>query len=343
MSYCDIKSIGIPRALLWYKYGPFWQTFFELLGFKTVLSDPTDKDVFEEGERRSSDEVCLASKAYLGHVAQLVGNCDAIFVPNYDSCDVRAGFCTKYQSLPDMVSATFRDDHPRLLTLRVEAAMDQKRTRKAFIEFAMKELGATPRAALSSYRKAFAFQRAVDKKRANHQEETFRLLGTYKGLLEKDVSDTEEMPLTILLAGHPYVTHDEYISGDIVRAVESMGATVIYADESDHGAAFKRSFDFSETLPWVINRELVGSIMVNIDRIDGIILLSAFPCGPDSMFDDAVMRSFDEVPILNLMIDSQSGDAGVQTRIESFVDILRFQGKGSYLSGAVEEGADHVE
>lgn len=332
MSYCDIKTIGIPRALLWHKYGRHWQAFFELLGFKVIVSEPTDKAIFDEGERRSSDEVCLASKTYLGHVAQLIGKCDAIFVPNHDSCDVRAGFCTKYQSLPDMVAATFRDDHPRILTLRIERAMDHKRTRKAYMEFAKRELGASPKDAASAYRKSMAFLRALDKKAANHQEETFRLLSTYKNVLEKDESGVAEPPLAILLVGHPYVTHDDYIIGDIVRAIEDMGAVVIYADESDHAAAFKRSFEFSETLPWIINRELVGSILNNMDRIDGIVLLSAFPCGPDSMFDDAVMRRIKDVPILNLMIDSQSGEAGVQTRLESFIDILRFQGKGSYLA-----------
>ena len=37
------------------------------------------------------------------------------------------------------------------------------------------------------------------------------------------------------------------------------------------------------------------------------------------------------IPILNLTIDSQSGTAGVETRIESFVDILRYQQTGGYL------------
>ena len=333
MNHCDIRTIGIPRALLWYKYGRHWQTFFELLDFKVIVSEPTDKAIFDEGERRSSDEVCLASKAYLGHVAQLIGKCDAIFVPNHDSCDIRAGFCTKYQSLPDMVAATFRDDHPRILTLRIERAMDRKRTRKAYIDFAVHELGASPRAAHSAYRKSIAFMRAMDKKTSNHQEETFKLLETYKDVLEKDDSAKEAPPLTILLVGHPYVVHDDYIVGDIVRAIEDMNAVVIYADESDHSSSFKRSFEFSETLPWIINRELVGSILNNLHRIDGIVLLSAFPCGPDSMFDDAIMRKIKDVPILNLMIDSQSGEAGVQTRLESFIDILRFQRKGSYLAG----------
>ena len=82
-----------------------------------------------------------------------------------------------------------------------------------------------------------------------------------------------------------------------------------------------------------MNRELIGSILLLKDRIDGIVLVSAFPCGPDSMTDDAIMRCIHGMPILNLMIDAQSGTAGVETRIESFVDILRFHQKGGYVNG----------
>jgi predicted nucleotide-binding protein (sugar kinase/HSP70/actin superfamily) len=36
-------------------------------------------------------------------------------------------------------------------------------------------------------------------------------------------------------------------------------------------------------------------------------------------------------PILKVVLDGQSGEAGLQTRIESFIDILTFQKKGGYL------------
>ena len=58
----DIERIGIPRALLYYRYGVLWTTFFEQLGREVVVSDASDKDVFDAGERVSVDECCLASK-----------------------------------------------------------------------------------------------------------------------------------------------------------------------------------------------------------------------------------------------------------------------------------------
>ena len=63
------------------------------------------------------------------------------------------------------------------------------------------------------------------------------------------------------------------------------------------------------------------------------MLISAFPCGPDSMTDDAISRCIHGRPLLTLTVDSQSGTAGVETRVESFVDILSYQRKGGYLNG----------
>lgn len=47
----DIHVIGIPRALLQYRYGVLWQTFFETLGKTVVISDETDKAIVDARHR----------------------------------------------------------------------------------------------------------------------------------------------------------------------------------------------------------------------------------------------------------------------------------------------------
>ena len=92
------RRIGMPRALLHYRYGTLWTTFFEALGCDVVLSDPTDRSTVAHGDALSNDECCLASKIYLGHVASLVDSdaCDAVFVPSIANVGRRRGFCTKF-------------------------------------------------------------------------------------------------------------------------------------------------------------------------------------------------------------------------------------------------------
>ncbi len=330
--YADIQTVGIPHGLLCYRYGVLWKTFFEELGRTVVMSEETDKAIEEAGDAASVDECCLASKVYLGHVASLIGRCDAVFVPCYASGDHRAGFCTKFQSATDLVRNTFRSKGIRVLPMLIEDVNDRKKTRMAFMDLAFR-MGVAPHEARVAWKRALQAQADHDAQRAVAQEETLRLLDEYRRVVALDKTGREERPIAILLAAHPYIAHDRYLSGSITQALEDMGVTVLMADETDHAKAYKASFDFSETLPWRINRELIGSILMLRDQVDGIVLVSAFPCGPDSMTDDAIMRCIEGVPILNLMIDAQSGTAGVQTRIESFVDILKFQQKGGYIHG----------
>ena len=39
-----------------------------------------------------------------------------------------------------------------------------------------------------------------------------------------------------------------------------------------------------------------------------------------------IIRRFSGKPILNMVLDDQDGTAGVETRLESFIDILKFKG-----------------
>ena len=333
--WADVKVVGIPRALLFYRFGVLWTTFFEGIGCSVVVSDPTDKAIADAGERLSVDECCLASKVFVGHVESLVGRCDAVFVPCYPTSDHRAGFCTKFQSATDLVRSTFRDQHLRVISCEVRNARKMKEVRRAFEALGVR-MGVSPRDARAAFRSAWEAQEAHDKTMADAQARLMRRLHEARRAAERTGGDGSALapaPLGILVVAHPYITHDPYLSGAVTDALADMGATVIYADAVDHEKAYKKSFEFSDTMPWLINRELIGAILMLEDHIDGIVLISAFPCGPDSMTDDAIMRCIQGKPILNLMIDAQSGTAGVETRVESFVDILRFQQKGGYVRG----------
>ncbi len=320
----DVRVIGIPRALLYYRYGVLWETFFRSLGLEVVVSDPTDRAVLAAGEAVSSDESCLASKVFMGAVANLIGRCDAVFIPSYASASPREGFCTKYQGAPDMAANTFRDQKLRVLSLLVEHLDKPREIEEAYIDLG-KRLGAPANVAKRAYKAALKAQKVADDTRAKAQEQLLRQLK------QQRASADGEAPLAILVVAHPYIGHDPFMADPVLDALREAGACIIFADETDHGHAFKKSFEFTDTMPWVTNRELIGSILLLQDQIDGIVLISAFPCGPDSMTDDAIMRCIEGTPILNLLIDAQSGTAGIQTRIESFTDILRFHRRGGYL------------
>ncbi len=256
----DVHVIGIPHALLQYRYGVLWQTFFEKLGKEVVLSDQTDKAIVDAGIARSVDETCLASKIFMGHVVSLIGRCDAVFVPCYASCDMHRGFCTKFQSMTDLVRNTFRAE-TRVISLLVENISDAKAMQAAFVELGQR-LGVTRKDAKAAYKEALRAQKEVDEQRARNQEEILKLMEEFRRVVESDPSKNEQAPLSILVVAHPYIVFDQYMAGDIIRSLKQLDCTVLFACDTDHAKAYKASLDFSSTMPWVISRELIGSILM---------------------------------------------------------------------------------
>lgn len=74
-------KIGIPRALLYYKYGDLWENFFNDLDCEIVHSPETNNEILEKGKKLSVDESCLSLKIYMGHVDYLIGKVDYILIP----------------------------------------------------------------------------------------------------------------------------------------------------------------------------------------------------------------------------------------------------------------------
>ena len=320
----DVETVGIPRALLYYCYGALWKAYFESLGRTVVVSPASDRAIYETGQAASVDECCLASKVYMGHVQALLDMDpapDALFIPSIAGMDVHKRFCTRFQSLPDMVRNTYCEQQPRILSFAVEGVHQGLSEENGYLGLA-RRMGATEKEAKKAWKAGERAQKQHDDQLARAQE---AVITAQRKLPEG------ERPLTILVAAHPYVAHDPFIGGVAVDCLREMGAEVLFADETDHDRAYKRSLTFSKTMPWTVNRELVGSILLLHDHVDGIVVMSTFPCGPDSMTDDIIARFIKGKPLLTLTLDAQSGTAGLETRIESFIDILTYQRRGGYL------------
>ena len=82
----------------------------------------------------------------------------------------------------------------------------------------------------------------------------------------------------------------------------------------------------NSTLYWANQHEMTGCAghYLQDEKIDGVITLTAFGCGPDSLMVEDIKRkakNFNK-PLLNLTIDEHTGEAGFITRIEAFCDML---------------------
>ena len=300
-------KIGLPRAMLYYRYRVLWRTFFAELGMETVVSAPTDREILEQGTALAIDEACLSLKIYLGHAAALMGKCDYILAPRVSSLGRHRSFCTRFESMPDLVRNVFRASGQNLLTYEVDEGMQRKDEESAFLEMG-RSLGCPAKAVKRAYRLAKKADAAAWKERVQKHEQRYKTEG-----------------MKVLIAAHSYVAEDPYMGRPVTDYLKQAGVIPVRADIVDRDAALKHSRELSPTCKWEISREILGGIVQHKDDVNGIILLSAFPCGPDAMVNELITRRVEGVPILNLVLDSQSGTAGVETRLESFIDIIRFK------------------
>jgi len=74
---------------------------------------------------------------------------------------------------------------------------------------------------------------------------------------------------------------------------------------------------------WAMNKEYTGAIIHNRRRADGVILLTAFPCGGGALVGEMITRSISGIPMTQILLDGMQGEGGMQTRVECFMDIVQ--------------------
>lgn len=299
-------TIGIPRGMLYYRYETLWKTFFEKLGVEIRVSEPTTHRIAEKGMSLTIDEACLSLKLYFGHVNELIGKCDYIFIPRICNFGRNRDMCPRFHAMYDIAKNMFRDSGQKFLTCNIDV-LGKEGELKAFLSLGQ-SLGCSLKSTLSAYKTAKKEEKRVWKNRLQKQ----------KQLLEKD-------GLKILIAGHDYLIEDSFIGKPITEFLKKSDVLPVNACIVDRDIALKRSLNMSPTCKWQLNREIIGGIDMYKDKIDGIIFISAFPCGPDAMVNELMLRRIDGIPMLNLVLDGQNGTAGTETRLESFLDIIRFK------------------
>ena len=292
-------TIGIPRGLFYYYYGELWITFFDRLGISYIVSPETNKEIKSLGSKYSNDEMCLSLKNYIGHVAYLYDKCDVILVPRIDNYGINDQTCTNFLACYDIVSNLFDS---KILDYNVSLCSGYS----DYMGFY--KIGKFFSKRSSEIKRAYNYSLIMFNKR-------------FKTKVVNNMNNLNRNGRKILLVSHPYNTYDKTIGGAIVDYLNKLGCIVIYSDLFDRNLCRKESLNFSSELYWKFSKELIGSIELCKNRIDGVLFLSTFPCGLDSLVNELAIRKLN-LKCLNIVIDDIDAYAGIETRLESFVDIL---------------------
>jgi predicted nucleotide-binding protein (sugar kinase/HSP70/actin superfamily) len=298
-------TVGIPRTLVHMLDFVEWRGFFERLGCKVVRSEPSTYATFQEGFRYASNEQCFPVKLFLGHVAELAGKSDYLFVPQYVSLAPATFSCPKVIGAPllarkgvpglqPMLMPAIDFSHPRatlarLLAMALRLTRDPRRLRDAlgYVSAAMTEYTARGGA------------RAVRPARSGRD-----LIG---------------------VIAHRYALRDPQLNMGLFRKLKAYGLDFVASDTLGTPAPDATPFD-CPPIHWDFGQNVVHAAheFMHDDRIKGVIFLTYFGCGPDSFLEEVFKKDLAAAkPFLSLSLDEHTGEAGVVTRLEAFVDMMR--------------------
>ena len=295
----DKIKVGLPRSIFYYYYGSLWQKILKQMNCEIVVSPITNKQIMELGAKYANDEMCVSMKNYIGHIAYLQDKCDYILVPRIDNYGIDNQTCTNFLAAYDIVHNLFP---VKILNYNIDVANNETEE-KAMIELGMK-LG---------HSKQFCRRIYNEVKEADENEKEKHI--------QQNMAKLRSKKTKILVVGHPYNLYDAYIGSPIIKYLEKQKVEIIYSDKFNSYMTNKISKSLSSELYFKYSKENIGAIALTQNIVDGIIFITSFPCGPDSLANELVMRKL-KVPYLNLIVDDMDASAGVETRLESFLDIV---------------------
>ena len=317
-------TIGIPRAISYYNNYPFYYGFFKALGVEIILSDKTTTAIVNSGARQVVSDTCLPVKVFVGHVINLIEKgCKNIFVPSLQSVGHKINNCSKIRALPEIIRNVI--DTPINL---IEPTLDKTEDIgiKDFCIETAKQLGITDidliHSAMQNGWNIYDNFIEMTKNGVSHQEAIKNAISG--NFVKKNVEIVR--PLSVVVMAHGYNLFDEHVSLRLIKKLEKMDVKVYTSLNVSREDSINSIHKMDEIQYWANELDLTGVAayyMLN-NKIDGIIALSAFGCGPDSLMVDEIQYHATEMgmPIIHLNIDEHTGEAGFVTRLEAFIDML---------------------
>ncbi|TCL76445.1 putative nucleotide-binding protein (sugar kinase/HSP70/actin superfamily) [Hydrogenispora ethanolica] len=327
-------KVGLPSALVNPYYITFWRTFFQELGLEVVETGQTTKELLNKGVRCAVPDICVPIKIYTGHVVELLEQgVDWVYIPRFVSIRKGDSFCPKFLGLPDMLRATVPGLEERLLTHHIHSETDNIASRENYWQIG-KRFSDRPE------RIRAAIRRGAEKWRE------FRNLCCLDGyhcdtaneaVLKAANLKRPKHSIRIGVLGYVYNVYDHFISMNIINRLDKLGAAAVTFEMLKSSQVEKQLQQFSKTLFWTFSNKLLAGAYSFLEdpKIDGLIHVTAFGCGPDSFLGKWLELDADhfEKPLLTIRVDEHTGENHLQTRVEAFVDLIARQKRARECAG----------
>ncbi len=311
---CGIP-IGIPRSLIFYELFPFFYKFLTSLGFNPILSEPTNRQVIQQGGEISVADTCLPVKVAVGHIQSLIKRgINKFFIPSVITMKrnspifPRSFVCPYVQAFPYLIRSIFGEKvtvyAPYLYFDRPLSLLSDS----LHNNFA-KKFGKGEREVKYAIQCGFDYQREI---REEIKDTGQKIINEHRGL-------------GFVILSRPYNGYDSGMNLRLSQKIKNLGVLPIPLDLIQLN--FQHLIgDFSD-MYWHYGQKILAAIeeISNNERLYPVYL-SNFACGPDSFLINYFREKLNNKPMLVLELDEHSGDAGFITRLEAFYDSITAKG-----------------
>ncbi len=315
----EAKVIGINRSFYTNSYYPLYYNFFSKLGLKVVVSELAIKD----GQDASLSSFCYPMLLAHGFFLDLLNkNPDYIFMPHLVQLetDSKCSDCKKERG--DRKSCVFNQGEAfslktafkerlkkdQMLVPLIDFSRGIDKEKDVFIKLAVEKLGSNRSEAGKAFDHALKMQR--------------EFIDEIKVMGRTILKDLESNPdkICVVLFGRPYNAFTEKANLGIPRKFTSRGIEILPYDILDF-----ENEKFEPFMHWGMGEMILkaSQIVKRHPQLYGTYITN-FSCGPDSFLVELFREEMEGKPALTLELDSHSADAGVNTRIEAFLDVVKF-------------------
>jgi len=308
--------VGLNRSFLVNTYYPLYANFFSSLGFDPVLPGQPDP----EGIDQRNAPFCFPAELAHGFFHALIASDDPpdyIFLPYFKSIPTVNGerfaqVCPLVQGETFYLQTTFRERlsalqrrGTRILSPMLDLSLGLQAAGPPLIAMA-RALGISQREAAKAFDSARASMAACLAEMATLGQQSLECL------------ENDTARIAVVLLSRPYNGYVSEAHMGIPDKFASRGILVLPLDFLDFATQSS-----TPSMYWGMGQR----IMMAAQRIKPHpqlfgTYITNFSCGPDSFIIGYFRELMGRKPSLTLELDSHSADAGLETRIEAFLDIV---------------------
>jgi predicted nucleotide-binding protein (sugar kinase/HSP70/actin superfamily) len=304
------KVIGIPRGLSYFLDEFNWEEFFNIIGYSVRYSENSSVKIFELGNKYAGSDQCFPVKVYYGHVISLLEKTKNIFIPQYISFQEGTYCCPKVIGLPGLIKNSIPHEF-NLITAQIDLGKHHF-SMVNILRLALR-LTANPIRLIKAFR---YFTASIKRPRKGFNSTKLPVNNSSKGKNG-----------LIGVVGHNYTLHDPLLNMGVLNRMMEFGFDIITSEASERfNAQENRQLYFKRRKPhWDFGQAILDAVqnMLQDDHVKGIIFITFFGCGIDAFIEEIFKNNISEKkPYLCLTLDEHSGEAGLMTRIEAFLNMI---------------------